>query len=64
MNFEFDLDFLTIAAIVVGVIFMLKILLGFICRLVEISASKKILNGLYEFTDKFIGKLFGTFKDE
>ena len=63
MSFEFDLEFLTIAAIVVGIIFMLKILLGFICRLVEISASKKILNGLYEFTDKFIEKLFRTFDE-
>lgn len=52
MNIEFENDFLLVVGLIVGLIFVLKIIFGFISRLVELRATRKILGELYDFTNK------------
>lgn len=57
MNIEFENEFIVIVGLIIGLIFVLRIICGFITRLVELRVSRRILNELYTFTDKVFNRL-------
>lgn len=64
MNIEFENELLLIVGMIIGLIFVLKIICGFICRLAELRATRKILGELYDFTNKTFKNIISYANDE
>jgi len=70
MEINFENEILVIIGMIIGFVLVLRIVCGFITRLVELRASRKILGDLYTFTDKVFRNLisysngYDDFKEE
>ena len=64
MEFSFENEILVIIGLIIGLVFVLKIICGFITRLVELRASRRILGDLYEFTNKTFKNIISYANDE
>lgn len=54
MEFNFDSEVIIIAAVIIGVVLILKCILGFIARLVEASMVRKVFNRFCSAVEKLL----------